>query len=85
MDCFGAHAANSAVRALELSRISSGAMGTLPHAESAWEEIPQEQIERTVTWGLRKIDTWDALALAQFLGDSGSFERNILRLSLIHI
>ena len=79
MDCFGAQAANSAVRALELSRISSGAMGTLPHAESAWEEIPQEQIERTVTWGLRKIDTWDALALAQFLGDSGSFERNILR------
>lgn len=79
VDRFGAQAANSAMRALELSRISAGAMGTLPRPESAWEEIPRDQIERTVTWGLRKLDTWDALALAQFLGKSGSFERNILR------
>ncbi|VHO01684.1 hypothetical protein LC603019_01611 [Lawsonella clevelandensis] len=68
-----------AVRAVELSRISAGVMETLPRPESAWQETPLEQLERTVTWGVRKINGWDALALAQFLGASGSFERNILQ------
>ena len=79
IDRFGAQAANSALRALELSRISAGVMGTLPRPESAWQETPLAQLERTVTWGVRKINGWDALALAQFLGASGSFERNILQ------
>ena len=68
-----------AVRAFELSRISAGVMETLPRPESAWQETPLEQLERTVTWGVRKINGWDALVLAQFLGASGSFERNILQ------
>ncbi|MEQ3835621.1 hypothetical protein [Lawsonella clevelandensis] len=67
------------MRAVELSRISAGVMETLPRPESAWQETPLEQLERTVTWGVRKINGWDALALAQFLGASGSFERNILQ------
>ncbi|WP_148565070.1 hypothetical protein [Lawsonella clevelandensis] len=67
------------MRAFELSRISAGVMETLPRPESAWQETPLEQLERTVTWGVRKINGWDALALAQFLGASGSFERNILQ------
>ena len=53
-------------------------METLPRPESAWQETPLEQLERTVTWGVRKINGWDALALAQFPGASGSFERKIL-------
>lgn len=76
VDRFGEQAANSAVRALEVSRYTAEVQSTLPSVEAAPAVAP-EHLRRTFSWALRETGGYDMRKLAQFLTNSGVMERFI--------